>query len=82
MTDLEKRAVLAMCSVKLPSHNWHARRTKQLCGDMVLDSQRRLSVADRTDLWFLVWRYRRQIADAEVVAHADELVNGALHLAL
>jgi len=32
------------------------------------------------DLWFLVWRYRRQIADLDVVTKANEIVNGALSL--
>jgi hypothetical protein len=41
----------------------------------------RLVETQAGDLWFLVWKFRRQIADAAVVAHADELLNGAMHLA-
>jgi hypothetical protein len=49
---------------------------------MTLTPHDRLADTQAGDLWFLVWRYRRQIQDHEVVAHADEIVNGAMHLAI
>jgi hypothetical protein len=80
VTDLEKRAVIALRSVKMPEKNWHARRAGVLDGRMTMDANLRLTCSEAGDLWFLVWRYRRQIADASVVAKADEIVNGALKL--
>lgn len=81
MTDLEKRAIQALADVKLPSEGWHLRRVEYLFMKLALYPNARLVTTQAGDLWFLVWRYRRQIADAAVVAHADELVNGAMHLA-
>jgi hypothetical protein len=80
MTDLEKRAVVALRSVRFPKETWHARRAKSLSGLMEKYPRVRLYSASAGDLWFLVWTYRRQVADLEVVAKADEFVNGALGL--
>ena len=81
MTDLEKRAVTALRSVKMPEKNWHARRAESLNMLMTLDANRKLDVGQKADLWFLVWRYRRQVDDAQLVATANEIVNGAMSLA-
>jgi hypothetical protein len=80
MDALETRAVVALRSVKMPEKGWHARRAEFLNGLMMLEPHRRLWSTEAGDLWFLVWRYRRQIADVDVVAKADEIVNGALSL--
>ena len=81
MTGIETRAVVALRSVKMPEQGWHARRREFLNGLMALEPYRRLDHLQAADLWFLVWRYRRQIVDAEVVAKANEIVNGALNRA-
>lgn len=80
MTDLEKRAVTALRSVKMPEKNWHADCVKRLVAWVTSYPDSRLHSPDAADLWFLVWRYRRQITDAGVVAKADEIVNGAMRL--
>ncbi len=80
MTDLEKRAVTALRSVKMPEQNWHARRAESLNMRLTLQPQPRLGITEEADLWYLVWRYRRQIADLEVVARENEIVNGAMSL--
>ncbi|HKM81535.1 MAG TPA: hypothetical protein VJY15_11305 [Candidatus Acidoferrum sp.] len=81
MTELEKRAIRSLRDVKMPKWSWHARRTESFYWLMALDPSTRLDSEQAGDLWYLVWRYRRQIADCEVVVHANELVNGAMSLA-
>ncbi len=81
MTDLETRAIVALRAVKMPEKGWHRRRATFLIELMARDPNSRLDQWQAGDLWFLVWRFRRQITDAEVVAHANEIVNGAMHLA-
>ena len=81
MTYLETRAVTALRSVRMPEKNWHARRAAFLNELMAGDPNTRLSQWQAGDLWFLVWRYRRQITDVEVVADANLIVNGVLSLA-
>ena len=80
MTDLEKSAVVALRDVKVPDKNWHGARIEALNMRLTVKPEPRLGCTEEADLWFLVWRYRRQIADAAVVAHADELMNGARSL--
>jgi len=81
VTGIETRAVVALRSVIMPDRGWHARRREFLNGLMALEPHRRLDYLQVADLWFLVWRYRWQITDAEVVAKLNEIVNGAFHLA-
>lgn len=81
MTDLEKRAITAVNAVRFPSKGWYENRAKFLKMKMDVFPHARLVETQAGDLWFMVWHFRRQIADREVVAHADELVNGAMHLA-
>ena len=80
MTYLETRAVTALRSVRMPEKNSHARRAGVLDGRMTMQPNMRLTFPEAADLWFLVWHYRRQIPDADVVAKANEIVNGALGL--
>ena len=80
MTAIETRAIVALRSVRMPEQGWHGRRSEFLDGLMKINPDAKLSEWQGADLWFLVWRYRRQIADADVVAKASEIVNGALHL--
>ncbi len=81
VTGIETRAVVALRSVIMPDRGWHARRREFLNGLMTREPYWHLDSLQAADLWFLVWRYRRQITDAEVVAKANEIVNGALNLA-
>lgn len=76
MTDLEKRAIVALRSVKMPEKNWHAGRAESLNMLLTIMPETRLGISQEADLWFLVWRYRRQIAERDVVQHACELVKG------
>lgn len=80
MTDLEQRAIRSLLSVKVPDKNWHGARIESLNMRLTVMPESRLGCTEEADLWFLVWRYRRQIEDAAIVARADGIVNGALHL--
>ena len=80
MTDLEQRAIRALRAVKMPEKNWHGKRAELLNARLQLQISERLPMNDAADLWFLVWTYRRQIADREVVNRANEIVNGAMSL--
>jgi hypothetical protein len=81
MTDLEKRAITALAGVRFPAEGWYENRAKFLKMKMDVFPHARLVVTQAGDLWFLVWRFRRQIRDGAVIARADELINGAMHLA-
>jgi len=81
MTDLEKRAINALAGVRFPAEGWYANRAYFLKMKMDVFPNARLVETQAGDLWFLVWRFRRQIHDDAVKARADELVNGAMHLA-
>jgi hypothetical protein len=81
MTDLEKRAITALQGVRFPREGWYENRARFLEMKMVLGPHARLVVTQAGDLWYMVWKFRRQIGDRAVVAHADELINGAMHLA-
>lgn len=80
MTILETRAIVALQSVRMPEKGWHGRRAEFLNGLMKLNPHAKLSEWQAADLWFLVWRYRRQVEDKDVVTHANEIVNGAMSL--
>jgi hypothetical protein len=81
VTELEERAITALRVVKMPERSGHARRAESLYMLMVLAPNVRLDSEQAGDLWYLVWRYRRQIADHEVIMYANEIVNGAMSLA-
>ena len=80
MTELEQRAITALHHVKMPSKTWHADRAEALNARMLLFPDRPLAVDQKADLWFLVWRYRRQVDDPVLFRAANEMVNGALSL--
>lgn len=82
MTDLEKRAITALRAVRMCRESSHPRRFALLEMEFMTRPDWSLAISQRADLWFLVWLYRRQVHDVEVRAHADELVNGRLSLAL
>jgi hypothetical protein len=81
VTDLEKHAITLLRKVKMPERAWHARRAEFLCVSMTVDPNRHLNVDEKADLWFLVWRYRRQIDDYDLVSTARSMVTGAMSLA-
>jgi hypothetical protein len=81
MTEIEKRAILALQAVAMPKETWHGRRAEYLHMRLQVMPNARLVETQAGDLWYLCWRYRRQITDAAVVERADYIVNGALHLA-
>ena len=81
MTDLEKRAIAALAGVRFPAEGWYGNRAHFLKMKMEVFPHSRLVETQAGDLWLLVWRFRRQIQDEVVLARADELVNGAMHLA-
>ena len=81
MSDLEIRAITALRSVKMPEPTWHGRRAEFLNGLMTLDPHSHLCIDQKADLWFLVWRYRRQIDNYDLVATAKSMVTGAMSLA-
>lgn len=80
MTEIEKRAIRSLDTVKVPEKLWHGRRIQELALQLDTYPDWKLSYSQGADLWFLVWRYRRQIEDDEVVRKANEIVNGALSL--
>lgn len=80
MTELQQRAIKALVTVKMPEQNWHGRRAEFLNGLLTLCVKRPLRMDEISDLWFLVWRYRRQIDDDQLIRAANEMVNGALSL--
>jgi len=81
MTDLEKRAIAALQQVRFPREGWYENRARFLNMKMVCSARARLVETQAGDLWYLVWKFRRQIRDDAVIAYADELVNGAMRLA-
>ncbi len=80
MNEIEQRAVKALVEVRLPPDTWHQKFVRRAELKLASDPLWGLSCEEQADLWYLAWRYRRQIADAAVVARADEIVNGALGL--
>jgi hypothetical protein len=80
VTDLQQRAIRALLDVRVPEKNWHGARIESLNMRLTLTPDAKLGCTEEADLWFLVWRYRRQIENFELVAHADDLVNGRKHL--
>lgn len=80
MTVLEQRAIRLLVGVAYAPHSTHTRAAHALYKLFLDDPLWNLSAEQQANLWFLIWHYRRQVNDAEVVARADELVNGALHM--
>lgn len=80
MTTLEQRAIRSLVSIAYAPHSTHAKAAAVLYELFIDDPLWSLSPEQQASLWFLIWNYRRQVSDAELVARADELVNGALHM--
>ena len=80
MTSLEQRAVMLLPNISYSAKTWHQDRAKTLYRFLHRDPLWTLTALEQADLWLIIWTYRRQVADAELVAHADHLVNQALAL--
>jgi hypothetical protein len=80
MTDLEQRAMNALLPIAFNPHSWHRMRAHALYRVYLSDPLWKLTEHEQNDLWFLMWTYRRQVRDTELVAHANEQVNGAMSL--
>ena len=80
MSDMELRAAKALLDCSFG----HDRAALGFVGRVyvTLSSDERwpLKSWEKERLWSLVWKYRRQIPDAPLVAAADREVNGALAL--
>ena len=91
MKAIEQRAVAALSGItvghyyvagkgNVPADAWGLQRAREFYGMLTLEPSRVLTCEEAGDLWYLVWKYRRQIHDDEVLTRADEIVNGALSL--
>jgi hypothetical protein len=80
VTVIEQRAAKLLPEIRYATETWHEPRAKTLFRLCNSDPLWSLTALQQEDLWFLIWHYRRQVADAEVVARADEFRNGALSL--
>ena len=80
MTSIEQRAVKLLPNLAYAPNTWHQDRAKTLYRFLHSDPLWTLTALEQADLWFLIWNYRRQVQDAELVARADEIRNGALAL--
>lgn len=81
MTEIQQRAIRSLCNVRVPEQGWHGTKIEKLNMWLTVQPEKPLPASDLADLWYLVWRYRRQIDDREVVAEADAVINGAFRLA-
>jgi hypothetical protein len=80
MTGIERRAMEALESIRYAPYLWHEARAFALVRLWKSDHLWHLSQHEQNDLWFLIWHYRRQVFDAEVISCANEYINGALPL--
>jgi hypothetical protein len=80
MTDLEQRAAKLLPRIRYAPGIWHEDRAKWLHRVGEKQPDWKLTAHDQADLWFLIWHYRRQVPEARVVAHADEVINGQVAL--
>jgi hypothetical protein len=80
LTRIEQNALAALVGVNVGKHPTAGKRIAELQHRMVISPERRLTPEEAANLWFFVWHFRAQIADAQVVAEADSIINGATHL--
>ena len=80
MTVLEQRAARLLPRISYAPDTWHQARAKTLFRMCNSDPLWTLTALEQANLWFLIWNYRRQVDDVELVAHAEELRTGALSL--
>ena len=82
MTELEQRACRALPGITFSRKSGHVKIANRIYRIFLSDPMWPLSEEEQADLWFLLWRYRRQIDDRELVAHAEELLTGAMTMSL
>lgn len=70
----------SLLGIAYAPEGWHKSRAHTLYRLFLHDPNCKLNFLEEADLWFLIWRYRRQVRDAELVTHSDEVVNGAMSL--
>jgi hypothetical protein len=80
MTDLEQRAAQLLPQIRYAPDMWHEPRAKFLYRVWKSDPLWNLTALEQADLWWLIWHYRRQVDDADLVWRADEVTNGVLAL--
>jgi len=75
MTALEQRAARALqCGPKL-GFDAHRKFAVAVYAQSLHDSGSFLAVERAKYLWLLVWRYRRQIDELDLVAYADSVLH-------
>jgi len=80
VTAIEREAVAALMGCSFPKLRDDVGFVKHLSYRDQLEPHTVLTFREEERLWRCVWRYRRQIADQNVLARADQTVNGALAL--
>jgi hypothetical protein len=80
MTDLEQRAMRLLPRIRYAPGIWHEPRGKWLFRLWERDPRWKLTAQEHADLWFLIWHYRRQLDDAQVIGYANEVNNGQVAL--
>lgn len=78
MTDLEKRAIAALCNLELQDLGWYAHCVVNLNMRMTLQPQAPLRWEQHYQLWYIVWSHRREIKDPEVLAYARKYKGGGI----
>jgi hypothetical protein len=76
MTNLEQRAIQFLHEIRYAPNTWHEARAKWLHRLWRNDPFWKLTAHEQADLWWLIWHYRRQVDDAELIGQANEVVNG------
>jgi hypothetical protein len=80
MTDVEQRAARLLDRIRYAPDIWHEQRAKALFRICNKEPRWKLTASEQADLWFLIWHYRRQVSDAELIGYANEVVNGQVAL--
>jgi hypothetical protein len=80
MTDVEQRAARLLHRIRYAPDTWHELRAKALFRICDKEPCWKLTAPEQADLWFLIWHYRRQVNDAELIGYANEVVNGQVSL--
>jgi hypothetical protein len=80
MTDIEQRAAKMLDRIRYAPNIWHEPRAKTLYRLSQSCPHWNLTALEQADLWFLIWHYRRQVNDTELIGRAGEVVNGQVAL--
>jgi hypothetical protein len=77
---MEQRAARLLPRIRYAPDTWHEPRAKTLFRICDKEPCWKLTALEQSDLWFLIWHYRRQVKEIELVARAGEVVNGQVSL--